>query len=83
MAAPRNEPATTSTGKLKAFFRTQRGLAVLIAVALCAVTAILAIFFILPELNVMGALGVLTIYIIIFIFFDALARMVLGRVCKT
>lgn len=82
MAAPRREPSITLTGRLKANFRTQAGIASLISLALCVITAILAIFFILPELNVMGALGVLTIYVIIYIFFGGLAKIVLRRVCK-
>ncbi len=82
MAAPSTQPAITMTDKFRAYLRTLNGKANVVGFLLCVITAILAIFFILPELNIMGALGVLTIYIIIYIIFTALARMVLGRLLK-
>lgn len=82
MASPSTQPAITMTDKFKAYLRTLDGKATLGGVALCVITAILAIFFVLPELNVMGALGVLTIYVIIYIIFAGIMRLVLARLLK-
>jgi hypothetical protein len=71
---------TTLGGKIAAYLRTLNGMANLIAFVLCIITAILAVIYFLPELNVMGALGVLTIYLIVFIFFAGIAKMILKRV---
>ena len=80
MAVTPTSPPTTFRGKLIAYLRTVNGTANLIALVLCIVTAILAVIFILPELDIMGALGVLTIYLIVFIFFAGIAKMILKRV---
>ena len=82
MAAPSKLPAITMSDKLKAYMGTLDGKANLVGFLLCIITAILAIFFVLPELNIMGALGVLTIYVIIYIFFTAIAKKLLGRLLR-
>jgi len=80
MAMTTSSPPTTMGGKFAAYLRTINGMANLIAFVLCVVTAILAVVFFLPELDIMGALGVLTIYLIVFIFFAGIAKMILKRI---